>query len=65
MKKRVVTVETDYNRVLKIKTVYTDFEANELLASGMWTLLHGGVSHRDNMGFQASPTFILGQIEKC
>ena len=63
MTRRVVTVETDYQQVREVRTVYAQAEANKLLSGGKWTLLHGGVSHRDTTGYQAVPTFIMGRIK--
>ncbi len=60
---RIVTVETDESTVSAIKTVWSDEEANALLAEG-WILLHGGVAHRDSGGFQAKPVFVLGKPSK-
>lgn len=41
-----------------VKVVNTDNDANKLLEEG-WVLLHAGVSHQDEMGYNAKPIFIL------
>jgi len=42
----------------QVKTVWSDEEANELFKKG-WELLHGGLAHRDNMGYNAKPCYVM------
>ncbi len=46
--------------ITQVKTVWSDEEANELFAKG-WSLLHGGVAHKDVMGYQAKPCYVMGK----
>ena len=45
-----------------VKAVNTDNDANKLLEEG-WVLLHAGVFHRDEMGYNAKPIFILAFLD--
>jgi len=58
------TIETKNSKVLEVKSTWNESEANTLLASGKWTLLHGGLAHKDDMGFTAKPVYILGRISE-
>ena len=48
------------NKIIEVVIVWNSKEANERLAMG-WILLHGGVAHQDEEGFNAKPCFILGR----
>jgi len=61
--KRTVTIQYDNYEVSEVKTVWTDEEANGLLIAG-WILLHGGIAHKDNGGFQARPVFVLARMKR-
>lgn len=61
---RKIVVETDYAQVVSVKATFSETEANSLLQSGEWTLLHGCVAHQDQMGYQAKPCWLLGKIKK-
>lgn len=58
-----INIEPVSKGVLEVKTTWNEKEANELLASGKWQLLHGGLAHMDSAGFQAKPCFVLGRME--
>jgi len=60
--KRKVSVETDYDKVSEVKATFDEAEANALLKSNKWTLLHGCVAHKDGLGYQARPCWLLGRI---
>lgn len=62
--KEKITVETTHTDIREVKTVWEEIEANELLSSGEWLLLHAGCAHKDVMGFQAKPVFILARVGK-
>lgn len=49
------------NMCKSVKVVHTDGDANELMGEG-WVLLHAGVSHQDEMGYNAKPIFILANM---
>lgn len=57
--------EQENKEVSQVKTVWSDEEANALFEQG-WSLLHGGVAHKDNMGYRAKPFYVMGKIlAKC
>jgi len=47
-------------KIIEVKTVWTDEEANELIKQG-FDLLHGGVSHKDHTGYQAKTCFMFSK----
>jgi len=47
--------------IKQVKTVNTDEEANDLLKAG-WIILHGGLAHVDDMGYNAKVHFIMARI---
>ena len=61
--KRIVMVEEEGMHVAEVKTVWSDEEATQFISEG-WVLIHGGVAHKDNMGYQAKPVFILGKMKE-
>lgn len=48
-------------QVSQVHTTHDQEEANKLLANG-WTLLHGGIGHVDNFGYNVKPMFVLGRV---
>lgn len=59
--KRKITIETEYINIGEVKACWTEQEANELLATGKWVLLHGCVAHQDGLGYQAKPCWLMGK----
>ena len=57
-----VTIEYVRGDILEVRTVWEDTEANDLITSGEWIVMHAGCAHRDNMGFQAKPVYIMAKI---
>ena len=57
------TVQNNNDEVIEIRSCWDEKEANELLSTKKWKLLHGGVAHKDTLGYQARPCFVLGRIE--
>ena len=57
-----VIVEYTRTDVREVKSVWEEQEANELLATGEWLLMHAGCAHKDGMGFQAKPIYIMARI---
>jgi len=62
--KRKVTVETDNYEVTEVHASWDEEEANRMLQDG-WCLLHGCMGHKDNMGYQAKPCWLLGKKRTC
>ena len=58
MKDKVI-IEFGRNDIREVKTVWNDAEANALLATGEWIMMHAGCAHIDGMGYNAKPVYIL------
>ena len=63
MKRIVTTCEIENSTIIEVRTVWTDEEANKLLSQG-WVYLHGGIVHKDKLGYQAKNCYQLGKTEK-
>ncbi len=61
--KTVVSYET--TAICGVKTVWTEEEANALLETGQYVLMHAGVAHKDVTGYQAKPVYVLGKLRKA
>ena len=51
------------SEIAEVFTTEDATEANRRLASG-WSLLYGGVSHVDNLGYNVKPIFVLCRDRK-
>ena len=49
--------------ITEVNTVYSDNEANKLLSEG-WTLIHAGIAHIDDLGYNAKTQFIMGRTKE-
>ena len=47
---------------MEVKTIWVDDEASKMLSDG-WELLHGGVAHRDEMGYQLKTCYVMGRVK--
>ena len=56
-----ISIQASEN-VSSVKSVWSEDEANQLLSTGEWRLLHGGIAHKDGLGYQAKPVYVLGCI---
>jgi hypothetical protein len=61
--KTKTTVEISHSDVLEVKSSFDENEINSLLKTGNWVFLHGGLAHKDDMGFSAKPCYVLGRIK--
>ena len=59
-----VTIEFARTDIREVKSVWDEQEANDLLNRGDWIMMHAGLAHKDVMGFQAKPIFIMARIGK-
>jgi hydrogenase maturation factor len=59
-----VIVEYTREGIAEVKTIWDDSEANQLLLTGKWILMHAGCAHRDIGGFQAKPVYILARVKE-
>jgi hypothetical protein len=57
------TIEYNHENVQEVKTTWDEAEANKLLASKKWVIMHAGLAHQDNMGFVAKPCYVLARIK--
>jgi len=55
-----ITTQIENNDIGAVRITRDENEANELLVAG-WLLMNAGVSHTDNIGYQAKPHFILAK----
>jgi len=62
MKVNVDTESMTDQKIVEVRTVREDSQANKLFSEG-WILIHGGASHVDAQGFNAKPHFIMGRVE--
>lgn len=60
---KINTTPAPDKEVIEVKTVWNETEANALLITRRWKLLHGGVAHADSMGFQVKPCWVLGRFD--
>jgi len=60
--KNKLTVTTENDKISEVRAVWDQDEANLLLKNG-WTLLHGCVAHKDGMGYQAKPCWLMGKLK--
>jgi hypothetical protein len=60
---RTTIVETTDFTFSEVKSCWEEAEVNELLKSGKWRLLTGGLAHRDLAGYCAKPCYILGRMK--
>ena len=56
-----MTSKKNFSEIKEVKTVLTDAEANELLASG-WVLLSTASAHIDELGYNAKIHYVLGKM---
>ncbi len=61
-KKMTTILITETENIREVRTVWVDEEANALLDTKQWILLHSGVAHRDSGGFQAKVCHVLGRL---
>jgi hydrogenase maturation factor len=61
--KTITTIEYNHGDILEVKSTFKQDEANELLATGKWVIMHAGLAHEDHMGFKASPCYVLARIK--
>ena len=59
-----VTIEYARKDIKEVRSVWDDQEANELLNTGDWIVMHAGCAHKDAMGFQAKPIYIMARIKE-
>jgi hypothetical protein len=58
-------VIVEYNRddIKEVKSTWDEDEANKLLASRKWIIMHAGLGHKDSAGFLAKPVYVLARIK--
>ncbi len=56
-------IECDTTGIVEVKATWDVAEANALLASGKWVIMHAGLAHQDGQGFVAKPCFVLARTE--
>jgi hypothetical protein len=59
--KTTVTVQT--SSISEIKISWDETEANTFLKTKKWEMLFAGVAHKDELGFNAKPIFVLGKLK--
>ena len=57
-----MSIRIKIEKVNVVKIVYTEKEVNDLIKNG-WEVQFIGATHKDGMGFNAKPTFILAKGE--
>lgn len=59
-----VVIEYTRSDIKEVRAVWDEDEANELLHTGKWLIMHAGVAHADGLGFQAKPVYIMARTEQ-
>lgn len=62
MRTKVTEQSQKTQEIVEVRSVWSESDANALLATGKWRLLHGGIAHADAMGYQAKPVWVMGRL---
>ncbi len=58
-----VTIEYNRDDIKEVHSCWGQDEANKLLKTGKWIIMHAGLAHKDQGGFQARPIYVLARIK--